>query len=151
MGSAKTCHKFRLPRLQDDRALRAHRRLPANSVTGPSIASNLDRLDGRIIAIVGRLNGPMIKLGSQIVGAAIALLIATAPVHAQEAEPDGTLQERTEKALREGVETMMDALKNMLESIPLYEAPEELDNGDIIIRRKKPDEQQTTPDDQHAT
>ncbi|HIC82124.1 MAG TPA: hypothetical protein EYP07_14360 [Kiloniellaceae bacterium] len=39
---------------------------------------------------------------------------------------------------REGLEQMMRALRLLVDSIPQYELPEVLDNGDIIIRRKDP-------------
>lgn len=39
---------------------------------------------------------------------------------------------------REGLEQMMRALRLLVDSIPQYELPEMLDNGDIIIRRKDP-------------
>lgn len=37
---------------------------------------------------------------------------------------------------REGIEQMMRALRLLVDSIPQYELPEMLDNGDIIIRRR---------------
>ena len=37
---------------------------------------------------------------------------------------------------REGIEQMMRALRLLVDSIPQYELPEMMDNGDIIIRRK---------------
>ncbi|WP_420349175.1 hypothetical protein [Pelagibius sp.] len=40
---------------------------------------------------------------------------------------------------REGLEQMMRALRLLVDSIPQYELPEMLDNGDIIIRRKDPE------------
>lgn len=43
---------------------------------------------------------------------------------------------------REGIEQMMRALRLLVDSIPQYELPEMLDNGDIIIRRRDP---QPTP------
>ena len=41
-----------------------------------------------------------------------------------------------EQMIEESVKTVMNALKQFLRSIPQYSAPEILDNGDIIIRRK---------------
>ncbi len=41
---------------------------------------------------------------------------------------------------REGVEKLMRALRAMMERIPQYEMPEMNDEGDIIIRRKRPPE-----------
>ncbi|PHQ68761.1 MAG: hypothetical protein COB93_09825 [Sneathiella sp.] len=39
----------------------------------------------------------------------------------------------------EGIGKLMDALGVFIKSIPQYEAPEILENGDIIIRRKNPE------------
>ena len=39
---------------------------------------------------------------------------------------------------RESIEQMMRALRLLVDSIPQYELPEMLDNGDIIIRRRSP-------------
>ena len=41
---------------------------------------------------------------------------------------------------RESIEQRMRALQLLVDSIPQYELPEMLDNGDIIIRRKNPQE-----------
>ena len=78
-----------------------------------------------------------------------ALLVATpAPVSAQEAppEPNVDLSEGAQK-LSEGMKLLLrgllaegaegwDKLVDWLEDISLYEPPERLPNGDIIIRRK---------------
>ena len=45
-----------------------------------------------------------------------------------------------EVMIEEGTEMIFDALDIVLKAIPQYEAPEILENGDIIIRRKKPTE-----------
>jgi len=39
----------------------------------------------------------------------------------------------------EGLTRLMDALKLFVDAIPQYEAPEILENGDIIIRKKNKD------------
>lgn len=46
---------------------------------------------------------------------------------------------------RESIEQMMRALQLLVDSIPQYELPEMLENGDIIIRRKDP-QGQSEPD-----
>ena len=43
-----------------------------------------------------------------------------------------------EEMLEEGVRMIMNALKLVLKTIPQFEMPEVLENGDIIIRRVKP-------------
>ena len=45
-----------------------------------------------------------------------------------------------EVMIEEGTKMIFDALDLVLRAIPQYEAPEILENGDIIIRRKNPTE-----------
>jgi len=75
--------------------------------------------------------------------AAAVIAIAAIPAPAQDAPkkpaPGDTLTEQTEKAFRKSIETILKALEKLVGSVPLYEAPEVLKNGDIIIRRKRPD------------
>jgi hypothetical protein len=92
----------------------------------------------------------MSKLSSQIIGATIATLVAVAPVQAQKATPKDNMPERAEEALKEGMETMLKSLQRMFKAIPQYEMPEVLENGDIIIRRKKPADKKA-PDDTDST
>ena len=91
------------------------------------------------------------KLSSHIFGATIAILIAAGPIQAQEPAPKQDMQEQAEKALKEGVQTILRALETMIKSIPQYEMPEVLENGDIIIRRKKPKDQKKASDDSSST
>jgi len=44
----------------------------------------------------------------------------------------------TEDNVRDGLQRVLDAIELFFQNIPQYEAPEVLDNGDIIIRRKPP-------------
>lgn len=44
------------------------------------------------------------------------------------------------KLASEAIKEMMRSLDMMLQSVPQYEEPEVLPNGDIIIRRKRPKE-----------
>ncbi|MCC3306475.1 hypothetical protein [Sneathiella sp. HT1-7] len=46
----------------------------------------------------------------------------------------------------QGITKLMDALGAFIGSIPQYEAPEMNENGDIIIRRKNPDKDETEQD-----
>jgi hypothetical protein len=55
---------------------------------------------------------------------------------AQQAQPGGPSENSPSDLAREGLEQMLRALRLLVESIPQYELPEVLDNGDIIIRRK---------------
>jgi hypothetical protein len=66
---------------------------------------------------------------------ALALMLAAAPVAAAQAdqkpsEPEALLEEGTKKILR--------AFELFILTIPQYEMPEVLPNGDIILRRKNP-------------
>jgi hypothetical protein len=45
-----------------------------------------------------------------------------------------------EEVAREGVERLMRALNLLMGSIPQFEAPEINEDGDIIVRRKRPSE-----------
>ena len=47
---------------------------------------------------------------------------------------------------REGIELLVKALEELIQTIPQYEPPVILDNGDILIRRKWPPG--TGPDDE---
>ncbi len=79
----------------------------------------------------------------KVAGLVLALALA-APSYAEERPLPGDLA-------REGMEQIVEALRQMVDKIPLYEAPEILDNGDIIIRRKRPaKEKPEPPDDESA-
>jgi hypothetical protein len=65
---------------------------------------------------------------------ALAVCAALAASPATAAEPDGS----PEDLAREGVGKIVSALEMLLMTIPTYEAPEILPNGDIIIRRVNP-------------
>ncbi len=81
----------------------------------------------------------MIRLINPIAAAALAIMVAAAPAGAQERNPPPDPREKAEEAFRDGARIIMRALQLFLESVPQYEAPEVLDNGDIIIRRKRRD------------
>ena len=59
-----------------------------------------------------------------------SLAIAAGPVRAAEEPPSGTIER--------GAQMVLDGLRAFFSSIPQYEAPEVLPNGDIIIRRANP-------------
>lgn len=67
---------------------------------------------------------------------AAGLGLSATPVAAQETSPNPT------EKLEESVETFLSAIQLFLLAIPQYAAPEVLPNGDIIIRRLQPGEQQ---------
>jgi hypothetical protein len=69
--------------------------------------------------------------------AALALGLAGIGAHGAQAQ-DSTLQGAQEEAI-EGISKLMQALEMFVKSVPQFEAPEVLPNGDIIIRRIHPD------------
>jgi hypothetical protein len=78
-----------------------------------------------------------------VAGLALALSFAT-PTYAHEHGTPGEL------AL-EKMQEILDTLRQMIDDLPLYEAPEILDNGDIIMRRKRPGEERPPPEDEDET
>ena len=56
-------------------------------------------------------------------------------------------QESPTEMLEDATRTILKAFELMLQSIPQYEAPEILENGDIIIRRKQPENEKPAPGD----
>ncbi|TNE39122.1 MAG: hypothetical protein EP348_03935 [Alphaproteobacteria bacterium] len=65
---------------------------------------------------------------------AFGLMMTMTPAIAQSQSEDGAGQMAIE-----GVAKLMSALRAFISSIPQYEAPEMLPNGDIVIRRKNPE------------
>ena len=65
----------------------------------------------------------------------LSLAIAAGPARAAEEPPSGTIER--------GAQMVLDGLRAFFSSIPQYEAPEVLPNGDIIIRRVNPKAGQT--------
>jgi len=76
--------------------------------------------------------------------ATAGLLFASAPVQAQETTDDPLAQ------AEEGMRRILTALQLLMATIPQYELPEVLENGDIIIRRVQP-ETPVDPDDANST
>lgn len=84
---------------------------------------------------------------------ACCLALALPPVvRAQEATPGEPQPDSPSEMAREGLEQMLRALRLLVQSIPQYELPEVLENGDIIIRRKHPEPEGGEPEiDETAT
>lgn len=71
----------------------------------------------------------------RLLGVCLAAMLVgagPAPVQAQEKGADDLAVE--------GLSKLIDALSVFIDSIPQYETPELLENGDIIIRRKNKDD-----------
>ena len=85
-----------------------------------------------------------------------ALMGASIPAIAKDdAEPkkDLDIQKEVEKAgesLKDSLTTLMNLVEKVVKGVPQYEAPEILDNGDIIIRRKTPDDEKAEKPESHV-
>lgn len=71
--------------------------------------------------------------------AAFALLLPATGVAAAPAVAQSDGDRGAESLAAEGIEKLMKALELFVGSLPIYEPPEILPNGDIIIRRVQPD------------
>lgn len=79
--------------------------------------------------------------------AVVGLLMSATPAQAQSSSPSEGYGEETPKELFEGAtRMMMKALELLITTMPQYEAPVVLENGDILIRRSRPDQKQSDPD-----
>ncbi len=74
-------------------------------------------------------------------------LMAATPAGADERplRPEEPI-ERAEDILRQATEALLQTLHGIVAAIPQYEAPVIDENGDIIIRRKRPPDVQPPPD-----
>lgn len=76
--------------------------------------------------------------------ALVALMTFAGQAPAAEPPPPSGQGEPSE-LLKEGTRQILKAFELFLMTIPQYEAPEVLENGDIIIRRKHPGPAPTNP------
>ena len=79
----------------------------------------------------------MIRSLIQITATLVALSFITGPVLAKDQSSAPEVDKRAEKAIRQGIEQILRGLELFVDSIPQYEMPRVLKNGDIIIRRKR--------------
>ena len=78
---------------------------------------------------------------ARALGFAIALAfmsMGTTAAHAEDTTP--------RQHLEDAANSFIQALDLLLRTIPQYAAPEVLENGDIIIRRKNPKDEETSPE-----
>ncbi len=71
-----------------------------------------------------------------------ASLLAASPALATDKSPTERLREeleRTAEALAGNLGRLLSTFEEVARELPRYEAPQMLENGDIIIRRKPPD------------
>lgn len=80
-----------------------------------------------------RLNLSVALIGLMVFTSPALLVPAWAGEHAKPSE-----KETPSELFKEATRGILRALGLILQSIPQYETPEILDNGDIIIRRKHP-------------
>jgi hypothetical protein len=82
----------------------------------------------------------------------VALALAGAAPAARAAEPAAPPPadeefmrqlQAAEQAMRQGMTKLLDSFDLLLQSLPRYEAPTVDENGDIIIRRKRPERSPT--------
>ena len=84
------------------------------------------------------------RIRALIATAAVFVLFA-GPLAAQQPAPKDGSREAEELA-RDAIDKLMRAMNLLIQSIPQYEMPEMLPNGDIVIRRKRPErDPPTTP------
>lgn len=69
--------------------------------------------------------------------AAVALAFSAGGAAAQDKRPAPKSLDEAAEATRQALEGVMNTFRGLVESFPAYEAPQVLDNGDIIIRKKK--------------
>jgi hypothetical protein len=79
-----------------------------------------------------------------LIAAMLAATLAASGANAQSPAPRDGAKEAEEMA-REALDKLMRAMSALIASIPQYEMPETLPNGDIIIRRKRPAETKPPP------
>ena len=81
-----------------------------------------------------------IRIAAFLLGMGLCLVPLAAVAESGGAEEQAVPRsEPLDDALRGAAEQIMNALRLMVLAIPQYEAPEILENGDIIIRRRPPD------------
>ena len=78
----------------------------------------------------------MRRMKAVVCGVALSAALALTPAVAQDQQQS---LDEAERMAMDAIARMMDALGLFIDSIPQYEAPEVLPNGDIIIRRIHPE------------
>ena len=75
----------------------------------------------------------------------VALMLTNPTLsYAQSNQPPDQLMEN-------GVKMILDAMKIFIQNLPQFAAPEVLDNGDIIIRRKRPENKKSNENSETQT
>ena len=72
---------------------------------------------------------------------ALAIALAAGPAPGQAiAQQRDQKEQGLEETARSAIESLMDVMRTVIDKIPMYEAPVILDNGDILIKRKRPED-----------
>jgi hypothetical protein len=79
-----------------------------------------------------------------------ALALLSAPLAGASAESPQDNTKEAEQLANEALSKMMRALDLLIMTVPRYAAPEVLPNGDIIIRRLDPHENEDEPIETHG-
>ena len=84
----------------------------------------------------------MRKIATICLTLAVLIMVSTPVISAElyKAQTAPSQQKNPEDMIEDGMKMILNALQLLLKSIPQYEAPEVLENGDIIIRRVRPGE-----------
>ncbi len=74
-----------------------------------------------------------------------AMVLWAGSAAAQDAKPMPKSLDEAAEATRQALEGVMNTFRGLVESFPGYEAPVVLDNGDILIRRKRSESKPAPP------
>ncbi|MBF0247683.1 MAG: hypothetical protein HQL36_06365 [Alphaproteobacteria bacterium] len=84
------------------------------------------------------------RLIATVLGAGFVVLAAVTPVRAEDA-PIPPIPREELRALLDSMELLMKSFGQFVKDLPTYDAPEILPNGDILIRRKKAEDEPHNP------
>jgi len=92
------------------------------------------------------MKAPSILFVLAILASFAATISTPAPAQAQSGQPGPGYGAEDPKELFEGATRMaMKALELLIKTLPQYDPPVVLKNGDILIRRKRPNDEQSPP------
>ena len=82
---------------------------------------------------------------------AVLIIVSTSVISADlyKLQVPPSQQKKPGEIIEDGMNIVLNSLKLLLKSIPQYKAPEVLKNGDIIIRRVTPGEEQPKTRNKH--
>lgn len=83
--------------------------------------------------------------------AAVWLAMAVAAPGPAAAQSDPPAGRPPSEVLEETTQRVLELFRNLIGAIPQYEAPVVLDNGDILIKRKRPEPESPPPGNESPT